>query len=308
MSATARPNPAPTGATTLQQRHPDPTRSKTLRQRYARRLRGWFGRLNATIREAVVSEDVFRLRSSTEALEEDPSLPDRAFPFSREGKRRAFLAWLRREERRGVLEIVTRGDNEFVRAAYAKGINHADDALNAEGVRIPEAELAAIFNAPMHRRALSDLFRRNFANLAGITEEMNRQIAEELTEGFALGENPTKIARRINGRVDAVGKHRATVLARTEVIHAHSEATLNRYEEFGVRGVSVQAEWSTAGDDRVCPICATLEGETFTLERARNGRFPYEAGDDEPPSLSGNYSLQPPAHPQCRCSLLPVIT
>ena len=30
--------------------------------------------------------------------------------------------------------------------------------------------------------------------------------------------------------------------------------------------VLMQAEWSTAGDDRVCPECASLEGKVYTLD------------------------------------------
>lgn len=53
----------------------------------------------------------------------------------------------------------------------------------------------------------------------------------------------------------------------------------------GAYNVHVRAEFSTAGDDRVCSVCAGLEGEIYTLD---------EAAD------------LIPVHPNCRCITLPV--
>ena len=75
-------------------------------------------------------------------------------------------------------------------------------------------------------------------------------------------------------------------LARTEVINAYTEGTLDSYERLGVEEVQGRAEWSTAGDDRVCPQCAGMEGAVFTIREAR-GLIPL--------------------HPNCRCAWLPVI-
>jgi SPP1 gp7 family putative phage head morphogenesis protein len=45
-------------------------------------------------------------------------------------------------------------------------------------------------------------------------------------------------------------------------------------------------EWRTAEDDRVCAICGPRNGERYAL-------------DDAP--------MQPPAHPSCRCWIVPVV-
>jgi hypothetical protein len=75
-------------------------------------------------------------------------------------------------------------------------------------------------------------------------------------------------------------------MARTSVIDAHAAATLSRYGEHdAVEGVTVQAEHVTAGDARVCPECAALEGQVYTLQKAR-----------------GVIAV----HPRCRCAFLPV--
>jgi len=49
--------------------------------------------------------------------------------------------------------------------------------------------------------------------------------------------------------------------------------------------VIMMAEWATAGDDRVCDECASLEGKIFTLEEIES---------------------MIPRHPQCRCIALPI--
>lgn len=289
----------------------DPTRSKTLRKRYGQRLRGRLIDLRAAINDAIGSRDVFNLGTQPTALQprEPRPLPDRTFDFATDDQKiERFMAWLRRQERRGILEVIQRDDNTFIRSAYAKGVRHADAALNAEGVQVPERDLAALFNQPVHRETLQTLFTRNFEELTGITDAMNQQISRELADGFSRGLGPNQMARNIADRVEKVGMHRATLLARTETIRAHSEATLNRFEEFGVGEVTVRAEWSTAGDSRVCPICVALEGRVFTVEEARTETFDFVAGENEPSSLSGTFPIQPPAHVQCRCSLLPVVS
>jgi SPP1 gp7 family putative phage head morphogenesis protein len=110
---------------------------------------------------------------------------------------------------------------------------------------------------------------------------MDQQISGVLANGLAQGKGPMQIARDINNRVDKIGITRARVIARTETINAHAEATLNSYEEAGVEGVEVEAEFTTSGDNAVCPECDALSGKVFTLTEARGVI---------------------PVHPQCRCS------
>lgn len=313
------------GAEVLAEHGGDPTRSQTLRRRYAQRLRGQFDALRAAINDGVGQRDVFGLASElpplmrAESLQPRPprDLRDDTFSFTTDDQKiERFMAWLRRQERRGVLEVIGSGDNQFVRAAYGKGLRHADAALNAEGLTVPDEELAALFNAPVHRDALQALFTRNFNELQGITEVMNQQISRELTDGFSRGLGPREMARNLTDRVEKIGKTRATTLARTETIRAHSTATLNRYEQMGVEAVTIEAEWLTAGDDRVCPICINLAGETWTIEEARSETITLGPDDVRPhvaegrslSSFTGEFPVQPPAHPLCRCSFIPSLT
>lgn len=209
-----------------------------------------------------------------------------------------FMRWLREQENRGVLQVISENENTFVRASYNRGLEHASRLLQEQGVDVQASDLQAVLNTPVHSDALQFLYTRNFNELQGITEVMNQQISRELAEGFSQGQNPRVVARAITDRVEKIGITRANVLAQTEIIRAHSEATLNRYERLGVGNVTIQAEWSTAGDDRVCPICEALEGQVFTIEEARSGSFSFDGSQ---------FAIRPPAHPRCRCVFLPVL-
>jgi len=78
-------------------------------------------------------------------------------------------------------------------------------------------------------------------------------------------------------------KARATRIAITETRTAVGQASIKSYESQGVEG----KQWSTAGDGRVCDICATAEGD---------GAIPLHE------SFSNGLDTVP-AHPSCRCNI-----
>lgn len=206
------------------------------------------------------------------------------FPLDPGGKTEAFERWLR-----GALdsELLTPAgwQNSHVRAGYSRGVEHADAALRRAGVTPLPGELQRTFNQPIHRRRLELLFARNFRELKGITDTVDQQLSRIVTEALATGQSPREAARLIRRGIQTFGRNRSIVLARTEIIRSHADATLTRFEQSGVEEVQGQAEFLTAQDDRVCPDCAALEGNRFSLEEAR-GIIP--------------------VHPQCRCAWLPV--
>ena len=138
---------------------------------------------------------------------------------------------------------------------------------------------------------------------------MDQLISRILAQGMADGDNPRLLARQLVAAINGEGigelgidvsyvhprtgrtvsyfipaQRRAEILARTEIIRAHHQAMIQEYMNWGVQGVTILAEWKTAGDHRVCERCEAYEGETFTLEIAMN---------------------MIPLHPQCRCLALP---
>ena len=74
---------------------------------------------------------------------------------------------------------------------------------------------------------------------------------------------------------------RASTLVNTEMAHIQTEAAKNRYRAAGCREVEVYGE----EDSGRCDICGKLHGQHFPIA----GAMPI------------------PAHPNCRCCLLPVV-
>lgn len=278
----------------------DPTHTLTLRNAFARDMNRRFIELRGIIRKAIIEEDVFGLRDPPTVLQ--LSTPGKeAFAFSRSGQKvNQFMAWLKEQEQLGILEVSDFGfgiqfgqgiepawTDKYIQSAYQSGIKQARQEMRKAGISVPTIEasggIEAAFNNPFHVDRVGLLFSRTFNDLKGITGAMDGQISRMLAKGLAEGQNPNTIARwltkTISGPVgetlaitDTLGRfipaqRRAKMLARTEVIRAHAEGTLQEFKNFGVAGVKVRAEFVTAGDDRVCFVEFT-QIETINGQRA----------------------------------------
>ncbi|AXR78995.1 minor capsid protein [Natrarchaeobaculum sulfurireducens] len=280
----------------------DPTKTKTIRETYGQRLRGAFGRINTAIRERVTEDDIFGLEDTYLTDDEIDQLletfagvdgpPDLSTIDPGERVER-FEAWLDEAMDSEVLEVIDRDENVWIRRAYERGVEDADSNLKRAGVSAGAAtEAADVVEMPVHERKLHVLFARNYAELDGICDAVAQQVTRELADGLAEGVNPREMARRLTDRVDKIGKTRATVLARTETINAHTQASVERYRQQGVEEVGIEPEVQvqTAGDEAVCEQCA---------EVASQG--PWELDEFE------GSEYQPAIHPQCRCAVVPVV-
>lgn len=251
----------------------EPSQTKTLRKQYAQRLRGRWGAIRAALRRGIVELDAFGLQ--TEALVDAP----RNFDFETEaGQVQAFDRWLDRQTGREILQTYGQ-DNQFVRRAYARGIEDATTQLRALGLTetIGEEVAATALQLPIHREQLEALYTRNFNALQGMTDAAANQMRRVLSEGLAAGEGPREIAERLADRIDHVGIYRANLIARTEIMHSHNRARAAEWERAGVTRVDILIA------PTACPECQALKAGA-----------PYKI--DEAPALL-------PQHPQCRCAL-----
>lgn len=303
-------------ATYKQVRNYDPTHTTALRNAFAANMKRRFAELAVTVKKAVYNEDCFGLTPKVHTLQ--MSTPGKeAFAFNRSAdKMKAFMEWLQKQIDSGILEIgyyqqVGTGvesawTNMYIFESYKRAILRARYELTRAGYNIPAIEftggIGALMATPFHIDALGLLFTRTFNDLKGITAAMDMEISRILAQGLADGDGPALLARKlvstINGTgmgdlalTDTLGRfipasRRAVMLARTEIIRAYAEATLQEFKNWGVEGVTALAEFQTAGDDRVCPKCAHLQGKIYPLEEA-----------------SGVI----PVHPNCRCCWLPWI-
>ena len=109
-------------------------------------------------------------------------------------------------------------------------------------------------------------------------------LAETLNEGLihcvAAGKKTTELKNILQERF-GVGYNRADALVRTEIAHIQTEAAKKRYEDYGVQQVEIWAD----EDERRCEVCGKLH-ET---------KYPIGA------------QVPIPAHPNCRCCIIPVV-
>jgi SPP1 gp7 family putative phage head morphogenesis protein len=107
------------------------------------------------------------------------------------------------------------------------------------------------------------------------------KIGTALADAIASGSSPAQAAKLITEKIGDPA--RALTIAITEQNRAMSVAAINFYQESGVE----QVEWNAV---QPCDLCAPNDGQVVNLGQA------FDSGDTEPP-----------AHPNCRCALLPVI-
>jgi len=300
----------------LVQSRVDPTHTTALRNAFARGMKRRFVELMKIIWVAIVDKDCFGLTSRISVFQVTPP-GDGAFAFSKSSRKvEEFMKWLDEQVQKGLLTVAEAEQvgesinaawtNLYVWDSYKRGVIRARTEMVRARMVVPSISdsggIDMIMGTPFHMDRVGVLFTRVYNDLKGITEQMDAQISRILAQGMIDGDGPALIARKliavINGEgIDKLGirdtlgrfipaMRRAEMLARTEMIRAYHLATIQEYRNWGVLGIKVLGEWKTAGDDRVCEECASLEGKVFTL-------------DEIEPMI--------PVHPLCRCLALPYI-
>lgn len=224
-----------------------------------------------------------------------------AFSTSTE-KLRNFQAWLRQQ-----IDAVGLSDKQlwdkYIQTGFSKGAGRSFDDVRgkakergvdlsrslgaAEGVSdfyqgTKEEFLRSAFAQPVAKEKVELLASRTFDEMESVTDDMANRMGRVLADGMVQGKGPREVARDLNAQTD-LGKDRALVVARTELIRSHSEGQLTALKQLGVKEVGAQVEWVTAGFN-VCPECASMEGTVVDIDKA---------------------SGMIPAHPNCRCAWVP---
>jgi len=124
-------------------------------------------------------------------------------------------------------------------------------------------------------------FRYTYDLVKGITNTTRDFLSSSITDWISSGQPLDALTDVIE---QMFGPVRASLIAATEVTRAYAEGN---QETWRASGVVDGIRWMTAEDELVCPICAPLDGQ--------------EA------DLSQGFADGPPAHPNCRCYLQPVV-
>lgn len=125
---------------------------------------------------------------------------------------------------------------------------------------------------------------------------VSQKIKNQLVAGILAGEGIEKLKKRIRETYAGIKPREAERVARTESIRTANATTQDAFRR---SGVVTGKQWFTALDERVDGECAALDGKIVDIdenfEELEGVPTPYK---DVP---------YPPLHPNCRCTLSPVI-
>lgn len=275
----------------------DPTRTTMIRQKFIAEIQRRFRKLRNAVWEFMVELDALGMQAKKPFV---IMVQKREFQFLTDDRKlQAFNTWFKEQLDAGVFSLPDEGagwrgpwTGKYVESAYRRGLMNAfDSSKQGElfeqggiGDQGRDAFIRTAFQQPEKVSKVRLLGTRTFEQLKGVGAEMASQMNQILAQGMVDGKGAIAIANEMDEKIQGITKKRALMIARTEIINAHAEGQLDGFEELGVDELGVLAEWSTAGDERVCPRCAELEGQTFEIEEARG---------------------MIPLHPNCRCAWLP---
>lgn len=266
----------------------DPTRTTMLRRGFAVRLRNLFGKIKADVILKLDEEDALGLEPLVWNAGEWRYLADPE-------KVKAFQDWLKQQIasrirnatedelwRQYVEEGFRRGAGRSFQDVMGRNPDLATTPLDFTAATRQQF-LASSFARPVAIEKVKLLVGRTLDELDNVSADMATRMTRTLADGLTQGKSPREVARDIAKAVD-ISRERALTIAHTELIRAHAEGQLVALENLGVKELGVSVEWSTTGDEKVCPKCRPLEGTVFSLDEAK-GLLP--------------------RHPRCRCAWIP---
>ena len=117
---------------------------------------------------------------------------------------------------------------------------------------------------------------RIWQNITQLQDTLNNSLIECVASGKKTSQLKTLLQERFN-----VSFRKADMLVRTEMAHIQTQASQQRYKDYGIEQVEVWAD----KDERQCPVCGKLHKTKYNI----------------------NEKMPIPAHPRCRCCVIPVI-
>ena len=153
-----------------------------------------------------------------------------------------------------------------------------------ENIAIPGAEAFNTLDLTMAAQVIESIWAADGKSWSDRiwdnTAQLAQTLEDELIHCVISGKKTTELKQLLQERFN-VSYRRADMLVRTEIAHITTTAAQKRYEDAGISEVEIWAD----KDERRCEHCGKLHQKRFPI----NGKIPI------------------PAHPNCRCNVLPVI-
>lgn len=144
-----------------------------------------------------------------------------------------------------------------------------------------------------------DQLARAIRPMVGLTDRQsiaNMRYYEKLIEKGASEIKARDLSARYAARQH---RYRAYNIARTELAYSYNQGSYDgtkQAQEMGYMGDTVKV-WSTADDERVCPICNALDQTKVGMDEPFSFRTRLTAAEPR-------VVMVPPAHPSCRCAVI----
>lgn len=194
------------------------------------------------------------------------------------------------EARDGVRAILDRGFRQGLHPTIGEPGRRsmASELRDVVGLNERQSQALANFRQGLERRELDRALGRDLGQrLAAQTRRLIQQ-GELIDTG--------RIDALVDDYRDRLIRRRADTIARTESIRALSEgqhaAIREAVAQGHLQGETLRRYWLLTRDEKTCPICSGIVASN------RNG-----VGAEEPFVTSLGPILNPPAHPNCRCSI-----
>lgn len=214
-------------------------------------------------------------------------------------------------------EALRRVLQPYIEQGALIGVSEALEPLIAFGLGFDETlinEVAVAF-ARMHSAEL----------VRGIDATTRAAINKHVSAWLQSGDKINELIRAIE-QAGTFSKSRAEMIAVTEVTNAVAGGNVGAWKDvnrqLGVEIVSGM-QWTTSNQENVCPICSALGGLRYGEDGAvpasieqqdrqgvttsLNGSFTHPGGNGLQSKFEGRTYRRPPAHPNCVCTLTPVI-
>jgi SPP1 gp7 family putative phage head morphogenesis protein len=145
-----------------------------------------------------------------------------------------------------------------------------------------------------------------FANGLGATtkESLRGLTASAQAEGWSIN----KLRDELTGIYGGWDKTRAQMIAQTETIRSSNAGAVASYAKAGIE----YKQWFTAEDGKVCGYCQEMHGKIVGVSEtywAMGDEMTINVEDQKPTTMTFTYEDvgAPPLHPNCRCTILPVV-
>lgn len=112
------------------------------------------------------------------------------------------------------------------------------------------------------------------------TSKLQQALNDSLIDCVVTGKKTSQLKKMLQEQFN-VSYSRADALVRTELAHVQTQAAKQRYTDYGIQEVEILAD----EDERRCDVCGKLHEKRYPIGAA----------------------VPIPAHPRCRCCIVPVV-